>query len=359
MTPAVVAPSPAPLAHYDAARIALETATRVDDVKEIHDQAAALQAYHRQRHDPDLERWVAEIKLRAMVRIGELSRELEKTPGPGRGKKRFPSAGKSFSGKGDVLRTAGISTSEAQRAEQLATPEAKAAVESYITEQSAKRHPITMDGALVSVQRLEREQKRQTHRQVNAERIDKVTSLDELDEPFPCIVADPPWSLDDEGDVNQFGRAKQDYQSLRIEDLLKMSATVMRLAETNSHIYLWITNRSLPKGFGLLEAWGFRHITMLTWPKESFGIGNYFRGQTEHVLFGVRGSLSLLRKNAATLLPSWKRGTGGHSSKPIEFYNFVESCSQGPYLELFSRSEPRSGWTMWGEDGIVATKAAG
>ena len=27
---------------------------------------------------------------------------------------------------------------------------------------------------------------------------------------------------------------------------------------------------------------------MLTWVKPSLGLGNYFRGTTEHVLFGVR-----------------------------------------------------------------------
>jgi hypothetical protein len=57
-------------------------------------------------------------------------------------------------------------------------------------------------------------------------------------------------------------------------------------------------------------------------------MGNYFRGQTEHVLFAVRGSLGLLRKDASTLLPAWKRG-GRHSEKPDQFFEFVSSCSPG------------------------------
>jgi N6-adenosine-specific RNA methylase IME4 len=32
---------------------------------------------------------------------------------------------------------------------------------------------------------------------------------------------------------------------------------------------------------------------MLTWVKPSLGLGNYFRGTTEHVLFGIRGKLKL------------------------------------------------------------------
>jgi hypothetical protein len=58
-----------------------------------------------------LGRWIAEIKIRATMRIGELSKELEKAPsGPGRGKKSLPTTGKPF--KTEALKAAGISTSE-------------------------------------------------------------------------------------------------------------------------------------------------------------------------------------------------------------------------------------------------------
>jgi N6-adenosine-specific RNA methylase IME4 len=65
------------------------------------------------------------------------------------------------------------------------------------------------------------------------------------------------------------------------------------------------------------------------------------------ILFGVRG------KNARTLQPgrsqeniisSQKRE---HSRKPDEQYKIIESCSSGPYLELFARG-PRKGWHAWG-----------
>jgi hypothetical protein len=55
--------------------------------------------------------------VRACVRIGELSRELADGSGPGRGKK-VPDGGKVF--KQEVLKSAGISTSAAQRYEKLA-----------------------------------------------------------------------------------------------------------------------------------------------------------------------------------------------------------------------------------------------
>ena len=36
-----------------------------------------------------------------------------------------------------------------------------------------------------------------------------------------------------------------------------------------------------------------------------------------------------------------------HSRKPDEQYDIIESCSWGPYLELFGRGY-REGWTVWG-----------
>lgn len=65
--------------------------------------------------------WVADIKLRATRRLGELSRELEKAAS-GRAAVSLPSGGKS---KTETLKAAGISTSAAHRAERLAEiPEA-------------------------------------------------------------------------------------------------------------------------------------------------------------------------------------------------------------------------------------------
>jgi len=197
------------------------------------------------------------------------------------------------------------------------------------------------------VVREKREKKRDAARRKNAEKAKAVADPLKAGAKFTTILIDPPWDWGDEGDVNQMGRAKPDYATMPISEMMKLP--IDKLAADDAHVYMWITNRSMPKGFGLLEAWGFRYITLLTWPKPSFGMGNYFRGQTEHVMFGVKGSLMLKRKDASTLLPSWKRGPGGHSSKPSEMYAFIESCSPGPCLELFSRTK-REGWSAWGAD---------
>src|SRR2546423_12592859 len=79
------------------------------------------------------------------------------------------------------------------------------------------------------------------------------------------------------------------------------------------------------------------------------GVGFYFRNVTELILFGVRG------KNARTLAPGRRQVNfiatqkREHSRKPDEQYGIIESCSPGPYLELFARGE-RPKWTIWGNE---------
>jgi N6-adenosine-specific RNA methylase IME4 len=195
-----------------------------------------------------------------------------------------------------------------------------------------------------------KEAAREQHRAENAKKVESTIGLDAFASgaKFSTIMVDPPWDWGDEGDKDQLGRARPEYSTMTISQLLDLP--VGALADTDAHLYLWITNRSLPKGFQLIEKWGFRYITCLTWVKPSFGMGTYFRGSTEQVLFAVKGSMPLRVKNAPThfALP---RGAA-HSSKPVEIYGMIESWSPGPYIELFSRSK-RSGWMSWGADAGV------
>jgi N6-adenosine-specific RNA methylase IME4 len=217
-----------------------------------------------------------------------------------------------------------------------------------IAAQAPELIPQIASGAMTipEAKRELKEQEREAKREANRELVESTAPIAAAPNVrYPVIVLDPPWDWGDEGDVDQFGRARPTYDTMPFSDILALP--VADLAEKNAHIYLWITNRSLPKGFQLLEAWGFRYITALTWCKPHFGMGNYFRGSTEHVLFGVRGSLPLLRKDTGTWFSAPRPGR--HSAKPDEFYTLVESCSPGPWLEMFAR-ERRAGWAAWGAE---------
>lgn len=204
---------------------------------------------------------------------------------------------------------------------------------------------MTIGGAYKEVKRQEKAAAQESKREENYEKVEKLESPLDAQGLFQTIVVDPPWDWGDEGDVNQFGRAKPEYHTMPISEIEGMP--INKIADDNCHLYLWVTNRSLPKAFRLIEAWGFRYITCLTWVKPSIGMGNYFRGSTEQVLFAVKGSQMLKRRDVGTHFEA-KRGNG-HSAKPDEFYSLVESCSYGPYIDVFGRKE-RDGWAVWGEN---------
>ena len=115
-----------------------------------------------------------------------------------------------------------------------------------------------------------------------------------------------------------------------------------------AYCFLWLTNRHLLKGVGrdVLESWGFRPLTVITWEKSNMGLGYYVRNRTEHIAFGVRGSPGQFhRKDYPSII---KYPWSGHSIKPPEFYEQdIPSIVDGPYLELFAREE-RESWTTWG-----------
>lgn len=165
---------------------------------------------------------------------------------------------------------------------------------------------------------------------------------------YRTIVADPPWSYD-----NQrwgVGAIDDTYQTMTFDDIRALP--VVELVDKDAHLYLWITNAKLLDHDyrSLVEAWGFTYKTLLTWRKtRCLGIGHYFRGETEHVLFCTRGKAPIEASRRERNLFESPRTR--HSAKPDAFYDLVERVSPGPYLELFAR-RARFGWDYWGDESL-------
>ncbi|MFA5924044.1 MAG: MT-A70 family methyltransferase [Methylococcaceae bacterium] len=341
------------LTKYDTAKKALQLAVSVDEVKDIIDKSVAMAAYAKQAKDTQLIGYANEIRARAERKAGELLLVMEKAKGTAGGGNANVTGGSKIVPPVEqpkTLEEQGITKKQSSAWQNVARiPEEK--FESEVIER-VRTGEVSINEAYKKGKNKTKEAVREEKRRVNAEKIVNTSTenIFDADLKFSTILLDPPWDWGDEGDVNQMGRAKPDYSTMPFSEILNLP--VDSIADDDCHIYLWITNRSLPKGFELLGKWGFRYITMLTWPKPSFGMGKYFRGQTEHILFGVKGSLPLKRKDASTLLPSWARGKNGHSSKPLEIYDYIESCSPGAYIELFAR-EKRDGWSSWGEKSTI------
>jgi N6-adenosine-specific RNA methylase IME4 len=169
---------------------------------------------------------------------------------------------------------------------------------------------------------------------------------------FRTVLADPPWRFTNRtGKVAPEHRRLDRYDTLRTDEISDIPVATV-LADT-AHLYLWVPNALVSDGLQVLSAWGFVYKSMLVWHKvrkdggsDGRGVGFYFRNVTEPILFGVRGRLRTREagRRQVNLLATRKRE---HSRKPDELYAIVESCSPGPYLELFARY-PRTGWHAWG-----------
>jgi N6-adenosine-specific RNA methylase IME4 len=172
--------------------------------------------------------------------------------------------------------------------------------------------------------------------------------------PFATVLADPPWRFQNRtGKVAPEHRRLSRYDTMTAKEIAALP--VADVAAARSHLYLWVPNALLADGLMVLEEWGFTYKANLVWHKvrkdggsDGRGVGFYFRNVTELVLFGVRGTMRTLPpgRSQVNLLATRKRE---HSRKPDEQYEIIESCSPGPYLELFARY-PRPGWSAWGNE---------
>ncbi len=171
---------------------------------------------------------------------------------------------------------------------------------------------------------------------------------------FCTILADPPWRF-----TNRTGKVAPEHKRLGRYGTMSLdeikALPVAEIAAPNAHLYLWVPNALLPEGLDVMRQWGFRYVTNIIWAKrrkdggpDGRGVGFYFRNVTEILLFGVRGSLRTLAagRRQVNMIESRKRE---HSRKPDEQYALIESCSPGPYLEMFARY-PQDGWTVWGNE---------
>lgn len=171
---------------------------------------------------------------------------------------------------------------------------------------------------------------------------------------FKTVLADPPWQFANKtGKIAPEHKRLSRYSTMTLDDI--KAIPVSAAATDTAHLYMWVPNALLPEGIEVLRAWGFQYKSNVVWYKirkdggpDGRGVGFYFRNVTELLLFGVRG------KNARTLDPGrtqvniMSTRKREHSRKPDEQYPLIESCSPGPYLEMFARGE-RPGWTIWGD----------
>ena len=178
---------------------------------------------------------------------------------------------------------------------------------------------------------------------------------------FKTLYADCPWNETGGGVKGGRRGADRHYPLMKAAEIAALPVSLVM--EENSHCYLWVTNTFLCNGTGfeVMKAWGFTPKTIITWGKvqanghPQIGIGQYFRGASEHCIFGVRGCLPYKidtegKRCQSTTLLLEPRTT--HSTKPESMIERIEKVSYPNYLELFARDnkQPRKNWTYCGNE---------
>ena len=163
--------------------------------------------------------------------------------------------------------------------------------------------------------------------------------------PYRVITCDVAWPYE-KRDSDPSQRGALPYLTTSIADICKLP--VASIAAPDCILWFWVTNHHMREAFAVLDAWGFEQKTILTWVKDHFGTGDWLRGQTEHCLMCVRGEPVVELTNQTTVLHAPVRG---HSVKPVEFYELVESLCPAPrYCDLFSRYQHNDKWDCHGDE---------
>lgn len=159
---------------------------------------------------------------------------------------------------------------------------------------------------------------------------------------FKTIVIDPPWP------TTFYGNGSAPYRTMPITQIALLP--IRQLADKDCNVFLWTPNNFMEDAFGLLRLWCIKYKITITWCKMD-GLGRPPYSATEHCLMASYGQPPRPhQKGEAKILNHFTtRRALRHSEKPDYFYSIVESISQSPGLDMFSRKK-REGWTCWGDE---------
>lgn len=193
---------------------------------------------------------------------------------------------------------------------------------------------------------------------------------------YGVIYVDPPWQYKMYSDKGHAKGAEAQYKTMTFEELAAMRDDILFATAPNAVLFIWTTWAADPENkvdhlqqsLDLMRLWGFERKTGGHWSKstingkQAFGPGYIFRSADEPFILGTIGNPRI--KNHSTrnqlftgYVPDNINDLGihitsirrEHSQKPDEMPVLLENLFDGPYLELFSRTE-RKNWTVWGDE---------
>ena len=172
----------------------------------------------------------------------------------------------------------------------------------------------------------------------------------DINKQYGVIYADPPWTFKTYSEKGKGRSPEQHYSVLSLADISRLP--VSDISKPDAVLLMWVIDPLLDKAFEVINAWGFKYKTVaFTWAKTNktkpgffTGLGYWTRGNPEMCLLATKGKPKRLSKSVPQLVVEQRRE---HSRKPDIMYSHIENLLEGPYIELFARTQ-RPGWDAWG-----------
>jgi N6-adenosine-specific RNA methylase IME4 len=172
----------------------------------------------------------------------------------------------------------------------------------------------------------------------------------DINKKYNVIYADPPWTFKTFSDKGKDRSPENHYNVMSLKDICNLP--ISKIANDDSVLLMWVVDPLLDKAFEVINAWGFKYKTVgFTWAKTNrksmgffTGLGYWTRGNPEMCLLATKGKPKRISKSVPQLVVEQRRE---HSRKPDIMYNHIENLLEGPYIELFARTQ-RNGWDSWG-----------
>ncbi|RKY13495.1 MAG: hypothetical protein DRP52_02595 [Planctomycetota bacterium] len=205
---------------------------------------------------------------------------------------------------------------------------------------------------------------------------------------FSHIIADPAWQYNDRKLVRQDTKmpthgigAANHYHTMPTGDICALP--IADIAADRCHLYLWAVMPMLPDALQVMQAWGFRYLTVAfcwikmnhgkwseaqrvaqqrrLWEPETvevagflqaltfFGTGTYTGSNVELVLLGRKGRCFHHEKGCKSHQVIYAP-RGAHSAKPEGVQDRIDYMyPKGNRIELFAR-RARPGWVCLGNE---------
>jgi N6-adenosine-specific RNA methylase IME4 len=169
-----------------------------------------------------------------------------------------------------------------------------------------------------------------------------------MNKKYKTILADPPWKLTSMSSIAYKCNKplENKYNTMSLNEL--KSLPINELKDNDCSLFLWCTHSTLPDALELMANWGFKYHCVITWDKlGGFSLWGFHR-RTELLLFGYYGKININQKGKYIPTIFTERKTK-HSKKPKIMYQWLNSNTPEPRLELFAR-EKTKGWDVWGNE---------